>query len=67
VLFCGAQALGMADIGDPLWVEKEFDYNNQPGISVAKMCGLLKPRFRSLYSGNTNPQDFGVFSMYVAQ
>lgn len=67
MLFCGAQALGMADIGNPIWVEKEFDYDNQPGISAAKMLGFLKPRFRSLYAGNTNPQDFGVISCYVAQ
>jgi N4-gp56 family major capsid protein len=66
VLFCGAQALGMADIGDAEWVEKEFDYDNRPGISVAKMFGFLKPRFTSLYAGNT-VQDFGVVSVYVAQ
>lgn len=66
VLFCGAQALGMADLGMPEWDEKEFDYNNQPGISVGKMLGFLKPRFNSIYSSNT-VQDFGVFSMYVAQ
>lgn len=67
VLFCGAQAMGMADIGDPLWVEKQFDYENRPGISVAKMLGFLKPKFRSIYAGTTVPQDFGVLSMYVAQ
>lgn len=66
ILFCGAQALGMADIGSPEWVEKEFDYNNQQGISIAKMLGFLKPKFLSQYSGNT-VQDFGVFSIYVAQ
>lgn len=66
VLICGAQALGMADIGEPEWVEKEFDYDNRPGISVAKMFGYLKPQFNSLYAGNTK-QDFGVTSLYVAQ
>lgn len=65
VLFCGAQSMGMADIGDAEWVEKEFDYDNRPGISVAKMFGFLKPRFKSLYAGNT-VQDFGVTSVYVA-
>lgn len=59
VLLCGAQALGMADIGDPEWVEEGFDYENQQGISLAKIFGLLKPKFNSLYSGNT-VQDFGV-------
>ena len=66
ILFCGAQALGMADIGKPEWVEKGFDYENQQGISVGKIAGFLKPRFNSIYSGNT-VQDFGVISVYVAQ
>lgn len=66
ILFCGAQALGMADIGNPEWVEKGFDYENQQGISVGKILGFLKPKFNSIYSGNT-VQDFGVMSVYVAQ
>lgn len=66
ILFCGAQALGMADIGNPEWVEKGFDYENQQGISVAKILGFLKPKFNSIYSANTT-QDFGVISVYVAQ
>lgn len=66
VLFCGAQALAFADIGNPEWVEKGFDYENQQGISVGKIMGMLKPKFNSIYSGNT-VQDFGVISMYVAQ
>ena len=65
VLMCGAQALGFADIGNPEWVEKKFDYDNQPGISVQKMGGFLKPQFNSIYAGNT-VQDFGVLSCYVA-
>lgn len=66
VLFCGAQALGMADIGNPEWVEKGFDYDNQQGISVSKILGFVKPKFNSIYSGNT-VQDFGVLSIYCAQ
>lgn len=66
MLFCGAQALAMADLGSPLWVEKEFDYDNQPGISVAKILGFKKPQFQTIHSGNT-VQDFGVISVYVAQ
>lgn len=65
VLMCGAQALAFADIGNPEWVEKKFDYDNQPGISVQKMLGFLKPQFNSIYAGNT-VQDFGVISCYVA-
>ena len=66
ILFCGAQALGMADIGNPEWVEKEFDYDNQPGISVAKILGFLKPQFTTQYSGGTK-EDHGVISAYVSQ
>lgn len=66
ILFCGAQALGMADLGNPEWVEKEFDYDNQPGISVAKTLGFLKPQFTTQYSGGTK-EDHGVLSIYVAQ
>lgn len=66
ILFCGAQALAMADIGNPEWEEKGFDYNNQQGISIGKVLGFLKPKFNSIYAGNTE-QDFGVISVYVAQ
>ena len=41
VLFCGAQALAMADIGNPEWHEKGFDYENQQGIAVGKIVGFL--------------------------
>jgi len=65
VLMCGAQALAFADIGNPIWTEKYFDYDNQPGIAIAKMCGFLKPQFTNIYSGGT-VQDHGVFVTYVA-
>lgn len=66
VLFCGAQALGMADIGAPEWEEKGFDYENSQGISVGKILGFLKPKFGSIYE-NGAVEDFGVMSVYVAQ
>jgi len=66
VLFCGAQALGMADIGAPEWNEKGFDYENQQGISVGKILGFLKPKFGNIYE-NGSVEDFGVISCYVAQ
>jgi hypothetical protein len=65
ILFCGAQALGIADIGNPYWVEEGFDYQNQQGISVGKIFGFLKPKFHSIYTGAT--EDFGVLSTYVSQ
>ena len=57
-LFMGAQALALADIGLPYWAEDEFDYDNQLGISVGKMLGLLKPVFRSTV--DAGDEDFGV-------
>jgi len=65
ILFCGAQALGMADIGNGTWDEEGFDYQNQQGIAVGKIFGFLKPQFESMYAQNT-VQDFGVLSVYVS-
>ena len=64
ILFCGAQALGMADIGAPEWNEKGFDYDNSQGISVGKILGFLKPRFGTIYEANT-VEDFGVLNCYI--
>ena len=66
VLFCGAQALGMADLGAPYWDEEGFDYSNQQGISVGKILGFKKPKFESIYEAGAS-EDFGVISCYVAQ
>jgi N4-gp56 family major capsid protein len=66
VLFCGAQSLGMTDIGAPEWNEKGFDYDNQQGISVGKIMGFLKPKFGNIYE-NGAVEDFGVISCYTAQ
>lgn len=63
ILFCGAQALGMADIGSPEWVEEQFDYDNQSGVSVSKILGFKKPVFYSQYERTT--EDFGVLSVYI--
>jgi N4-gp56 family major capsid protein len=59
-LLCGAQALGMADLGQPDWVEKLFQYDSQAGINVDKMFGLLKPKFYSIY--NKSVEDFGALT-----
>ena len=66
MLFCGAQAMGMADIGSPEWVEKGFDYENQQGISTGKILGFKKPQFYTQYSGGT-VEDHGIVSVYTAQ
>jgi N4-gp56 family major capsid protein len=64
-LFCGAQALAMADIGLPEMVEDTFDYGNQSGISVGKIFGLRKPKYNADYNGSV--QDFGVICLDSAQ
>lgn len=66
MLFCGAQALGMADIGNASWDEELDDYGNSYGISIAKILGFLKPQFTTQYSGGT-VEDHGVISCYIAQ
>ena len=64
-LFCGAQALAMADIGLPEMVEDTFDYGNQSGISVGKIFGLRKPKYNSDVTGDV--QDFGVICLDTLQ
>jgi N4-gp56 family major capsid protein len=63
-LFCGAQALAMADIGLPEITEDAFDYKNQAGISIGKIFGLRKPRYNTDVSGDV--QDFGVICLDTA-
>jgi N4-gp56 family major capsid protein len=60
-VLCGAQALGMADLGAPEWNEKEFQYGSQQGINVDKMFGLLKPKFYSINDGSV--EDFGTVTV----
>lgn len=64
-LFCGAQALAMADIGLPEIVEDTFDYENQAGISVGKIFGLRKPKYNTDVTSTT--EDFGVVALDTAQ
>jgi N4-gp56 family major capsid protein len=64
-LFCGAQALALADIGLPEMVEDTFDYGNQSGISVGKIFGFRKPKYNSDITGDV--QDFGVICLDTAQ
>jgi N4-gp56 family major capsid protein len=66
LLFCGAQALGFADLGTAYWDEEGFDYSNQQGISYGKILGLKKPVFSTMYEADTE-EDFGVIVCYVAE
>lgn len=64
VILAGAQALGMADLGSPYWVEEGKDYENQQGISVGKIFGFKKPVFHSNY--NETSEDFGLMVIDTA-
>jgi N4-gp56 family major capsid protein len=60
-LFCGAQALAIADITMPNWEEDGFDYKNQQGIAIDMITGMLKPQFKTPYIGAAAvTQDHGV-------
>jgi len=64
VILAGAQALGVADLGNPYWDEIDKDYNNKQGISVGKILGMLKPQFQSQVSGQV--EDFGLMTIDTA-
>lgn len=65
ILFCGAQAMGFADIGNPYWDEEGYDYGNSQGIAVGKISGFLNPQFMSPVTGSM--ENHGMLSCYVAQ
>jgi len=71
LLFLGAQALAIADITKPNWVEKGFDYDNQQGIAIDMITGMLKPQFKTPFNRDSNGlptlQDHGLFVMDVAR
>lgn len=64
-LFCGAQSMGLADIGDAYWNEETADLGNRQQIAVGKMFGFKKPKFYSIYDNAV--EDFGVLCVDVAQ
>ena len=63
VLFCGAQAMGFADIGNAEWVEDDFDYKNQIGISVSKILGFLNPKLKGNQAHFDSAENFGVMTV----
>ena len=65
-LFLGAQALGMARIGDAEWHESDMqDYGNREGIAYGRMLGFKKPTYKSSYDNNAT-EDFASMSIYTA-
>jgi len=70
-LFCGAQAMAFADIGAPTWVEDNYDYQNQSGISVSKIFGMKKAVFKQGPTVAGTPadllQDHGLMTVDLTQ
>lgn len=65
-LMMGAQAGGIAMIGNMFWRESDkTDYNNRPGIGTGRKIGMLKPQFKSIFDSNTR-QDFSLISVKTA-
>jgi N4-gp56 family major capsid protein len=65
-MLLGAQAAGIAMIGQMFWRESTLtDYGNRPGIGLGRKIGMLKPQFKSLTDSSTR-QDFGVVSVKTA-
>lgn len=65
VMLCGAQAIGMADIGNAYWDEEEEDYGNVMAIAIGKMFGWRKSRFFSTHSNST--EDFSILCVDTAE
>ncbi|UVC14709.1 N4-gp56 family major capsid protein [Mesorhizobium onobrychidis] len=65
-LYLGAQAGGIATIGNTFWRESDkTDYGNRPGIGSGRKIGMLKPQFKSIYDSN-NREDFGTIAIKTA-
>ena len=62
-LLLGAQAGIFAQGEEPRYVTKEFDYENQVGFAISRMCGMKKASFK--YDG-VNDTDFGVINVLTA-
>lgn len=62
-LLLGAQAGIFAEGESPRYVTKEFDYDNQVGFAISRMCGMKKASFK--YDGTTDT-DFGVLNVMTA-
>lgn len=65
-LMLGAQAGGIAMLGNMFWRESDdTDYGNKAGIGVGRKIGMLKPKFKSIADANA-VEDFGVISIKTA-
>ena len=62
-LLLGAQAGVFAEGEAPRYVTKEFDYDNQIGFAISRMCGMKKASFKY---DEVTPTDFGVINVMTA-
>jgi len=61
-LFLGAQAMGMVEMGGPIWKTRQDDYDNRMGISMAVKVGMKKLVWPDQYASNAD-EDFGVVAL----
>ena len=48
------------------WVEDEFDYENELGISISKILGFLNPQFKGNLAHYDTKENFGVVTIDTA-
>jgi N4-gp56 family major capsid protein len=61
-LFLGAQAIGMVEMGGPVWVPDEDDYKNNHSISQRIRFGFKKAVWPDQWMGDSD-EDFGVVAV----
>lgn len=63
-LLMGAQALALCDLGAMNWEEGFYDLKARWALGIDKMCGWLKPKFESSYTGTV--EDFSIMAVDLA-
>lgn len=65
-ILMGAQAMGCAMLGNVDYAESDnTDYKNRPAIGIGRICGLLKPQYKSRYDANA-VEDYGTVAIKTA-
>ena len=62
-MLLGAQAGFFTEGERPRYIVKEFDYDNQVGFAISRICGMKKVSFK--FDG-VNDTDFGVINVMTA-
>ena len=58
-IFLGAQAMGLVEMGGPIWKTRQDDYDARMGISMAIRLGMKKLVWPDQFAANAD-EDFGV-------